>query len=325
MIDIKKKIFLGDFPQKIHIRTEDKNNPILLFLHGGPGVCNRDVIFTEHLDLLDTFTIVAWDQRGSGGSYQGIDPETLTINQMVEDARELIEWLCKEFSKDKVFVIGGSWGSELGTYLSNRHPERIAAFVGFGQVVDGALNEELSWKFCMQEAIKANDQKSIDKLNKCGPPVKGIYKGGNYKGMMMERDVMMKYGGYSPNEKKKGYVSSTVIPMIKSGEYSLADLWGLVKGHKIVLEKMWPECGKTNFNKTCTEFKIPFYIFDGRLDENTPSELVEDWYNKIVAPEKELYWFEKSGHNPMLDEGEKFKTLLREKLIKIKEQETCRI
>ena len=108
MIDIKKKILLGEFPQKIHIRTEDRNNPILLFLHGGPGVCNRDVIFTEHLDLLDTFTLVAWDQRGSVGSYKGIDPETLTINQMVEDAKELIEWLCKEFSKDKVFVIGSS-------------------------------------------------------------------------------------------------------------------------------------------------------------------------------------------------------------------------
>lgn len=323
MLDIKKKILLGNFPQKIHIRSENTKNPVLLFLHGGPGVCNRDVVFTEHLDLLDTFTIVAWDQRGSGGSYKGLDVNTLSINQMVEDANELILWLCNEFKKDKIFVIGGSWGSELGTYLSFKYPEHIAAFVGFGQVVDGALNEELSWKFCMEEAVKAGDKASIDKLNKCGPPVMGIYKGGNYAGMMMQREVMMKYGGYSPNEKKQSYLASTAIPMIKSKEYSLSDLWGIIKGHKIVLEKMWPECGKTNFNKTCTVFKMPFYIFDGRLDQNTPSSLVEDWFNKIKAPDKGLFWFENSGHNPMLDEGEKFKKILREKLLAIKAASDC--
>ncbi len=323
MTEIKEKILLGGFPQKIHIKTLDENNPVLLFLHGGPGVCNRHNIFAEHSDLLDTFTVATWDQRGSGGSYKGLDTATLTVEQMVEDANELVLWLCRRFGKDKIFVIGGSWGSELGTYLSKKHPERIAAFVGFGQVVDGALNEQLSWEFCMEEAKKANDTKSIATLEKCGPPVMGIYKGGNYDGMMLQREVMMKYGGYSPNEKKRGYLSSTVIPMLTAGEYNLSDLYGLVKGHRIVLETMWPECGRTNFNETCTEFEMPFYIFDGRLDKNTPSDLVEGWYNKIKAPDKRLVWFENSGHNPMNDEGERFKRLLRDMLMKVKNREDC--
>lgn len=325
MLDIKKKIPLGGFLQKIHIKTRDESLPVLLFLHGGPGVCNRHTIFADHSDLLDTFTIATWDQRGSGGSYKGLDETTLTIDRLVEDAGELVTWLCERFQKDKIFVIGGSWGSELGTYLCSRHPERIAAFVGFGQVVDGALNEQLSWEFCMDEAQKAGDEKSIAILKKCGPPVMGVYKGGNYDGMMMQREVMMKYGGYSPNEKKRGYFSSTVIPMLTAGEYSLADLWGLVKGHRIVLEKMWPECGQTNFNKTCTRFAMPFFVFDGTLDQNTPSSLVQDWFDSIEAPQKELIWFENSGHNPMNDEGDKFKTLLRQRLTAIKEKETCRI
>ena len=323
MTDINTKIPLGGFLQKIHVKTMDEAHPVLLFLHGGPGVCNRHTIFADHSDLLDSFTIATWDQRGSGGSYKGLDPSTLCIDRMVEDAKELIDWLCGRFHKDKIFVIGGSWGSELGTYLCSRHPERIAAFVGFGQVVDGALNETLSWEFCMEEAKKAGDQKSIDILNRCGPPVMGVYKGGNYDGMMMQREVMMKYGGYSPDEKKRGYLSSTAIPMLISGEYSPADLWGLIKGHRIVLEKMWPECGRTNFNKTCTSFQMPFYIFDGRLDQNTPSSLVENWYESIEAPDKCLVWFEKSGHNPMNDEGERFKKLLREKLLAVKDREDC--
>lgn len=325
MLDFKKKILLGGFAQKVHIKTLNEDNPVLLFLHGGPGVCNRHTIFTDHSDLLDTFTIATWDQRGSGGSFKGVDEDTLTIAQLVEDANDLVNWLCKRFHKDKIFVIGGSWGSELGTYLTTKYPEHIAAFVGFGQVVDGALNETLSWEFCMEEARKANDQKSIDILEKCGPPVMGVYKGGNYAGMMMQREVMMKYGGYSPDEKKRGYLTSTLIPMLTAGEYSVPDLWGIAKGHKIVLEKMWPECGRTNFNKTATKFKMPFYIFDGRLDQNTPSSLVEDWYNKIEAPDKCLIWFENSGHNPMNDEGDKFKNLLREKLLAVKNKEECRI
>ena len=325
MIEIKAKIPLGGFPQKIHIKSLNEDHPVLLFLHGGPGVCNRHTIFADHSDLLDTFTIATWDQRGSGGSYRGVDVKTLTIDRMVEDANELIHWLCDHFKKDKIFVIGGSWGSELGTYLCSRHPERIAAFVGFGQVVDGALNEQLSWEFCMEEAQKAGDEKSIKILKKCGPPVMGVYKGGNYDGMMLQREVMMKYGGYSPNEKNQGYLTSTVIPMLKAKEYSLADFWGLVKGHRIVLETMWPECGRTNFNKTCTKFEMPFYIFDGRLDQNTPSALVEGWYNRIEAPDKCLVWFENSGHNPMNDEGDRFKRLLREKLLAVKNREDCTI
>ena len=323
MTEIKEKIPLGGFWQKIHIKTDDETKPVLLFLHGGPGVCNRHTVFTEHKDLLDTFTVATWDQRGSGGSYKGVDEKTLTIDRLTEDARELVSWLCGRFKKDKIFVIGGSWGSELGTYLVSRYPEQIAAFVGFGQVVDGAKNELLSWQFCMDEAKKAGDVRSIATLEKCGPPVMGIYKGGNYAGMMLQREVMMKYGGYSPNEKKRGYVSSTVIPMLLSREYSAADMWGLWKGHRIVLEAMWPECGRTCFPETCTKFKLPFYIFDGVLDQNTPAALVEDWYESIEAPDKCLVWFSGSGHNPMCDEGEKFKKLLREKLLAVKEREDC--
>lgn len=320
----KLMVELGGFPQKIHIRSNDLNKPVLLFLHGGPGVCNRHTILTDHADLMDTFTLVGWDQRGSGGSYFGVQTKDLTVDQLTEDARDLVEYLCERFRKDKIFVIGGSWGSELGTYLTNRYPEHIAAFVGFGQVVNGAENERISWEFSLEEAKKAGDQESVDTLMRVGPPVMGCYKGG-FDGMMAQRNVMMKYGGYSPSEKKRGYASSLVIPILKSGEYTPSDIIGLIKGHKLVLSVMWSEVGKTDFPKTCTKFKAPFYIFDGRLDQNTPSVLVEDWYNMIEAPDKCLVWFENSGHNPMNDEGEKFKQLLRKKLLAVKDREKCRI
>ena len=88
---------------------------------------------------------------------------------------------------------------------------------------------------------------------------------------------------------------------------------------------MWAEVSATDVPKTCTKFEVPFFILDGRLDMNTPAELVEDWYNMIEAPEKDLVWFDNSGHNPMNDEPEKFKRILREKLMAVKEREECRI
>lgn len=324
MLDEKLYVTLGGVRQKIHIKSEDQEKTVLLFLHGGPGVCNRHLILINHVDLLDTFTLVGWDQRGSGGSWRGVSRSSLTLDRMVEDARELVEYLCRRFNKDKIFIIGGSWGSELGTYLSYRHPEHIAAFVGFGQVVNGALNETLSWEFSLREAEKAGDEKSIRILKKIGPPVMGMYKGG-YSGMMKERQIMNKFGGYSKKNQSKSYTSGLVDSMLHSGEYSNYDLWGLFVGHRKVLNALWPEVGKTDFKKECTRFSIPFYIFDGRLDQNTPADLVEDWYNLIETPDKDLIWFEESGHNPMTDEGEKFKKLLREKLLAVKAKEECRI
>lgn len=320
MIDRKLKVTLGGLPQKIHIKGEDAANPVLLFLHGGPGVCNRHTVMTAHTDLCDAFTVVAWDQRGSGGSYKGATPDTLTVDRLVDDAHELVLWLCKEYGKDKIFIIGGSWGSELGTWLAYKYPEHLAAYVGFGQVVDGAKNEELSFRFAMEAAQAAGDQKAIDTLNKVGPPEGGLYKGG-YDGMMAQRRIMMKYGGYSKSEKKRSYFSAMVVPMLFSGEYSIADLYGLAVGHKYVLKTMEKEVAQTNFPKNCTRFKIPYLIFDGVHDENTPAALVEDYFEMIQAPQKELIWFQESGHNPMTDEPERFKVLLREKLLAIRDKE----
>jgi pimeloyl-ACP methyl ester carboxylesterase len=320
MLDEKLFVELGGLKQKIHIRAEDESRPVLLFLHGGPGVINRHAIMTVHKDLLDTFTLVCWDQRGAGGSYYKCLEETLTVERVTDDAAELVEWLCKRFKRDKIFIIGGSWGSELGTWLAYRYPKRLAAYVGFGQVVDGARNEEISYNFALGAAKEAGDEKSVKALEELGPPVKGEYKGG-LKGMMIQRNVMMKHGGYSKSAARRSYFDSMVKPMILSGEYSLKDLVGAYLGCKRVLEKMWPQVAATDLGKTCPKFQIPYFIFDGKLDYNTPAELVEDYFNLIEAPVKELIWFENSGHNPMSDEPEKFKPLLREKLLGIAKSE----
>lgn len=239
---------------------------MLLFLHGGPGVTNRHGVLARHSDLCDDFTIVCWDQRGTGGSYWGVKDESLNLNQLIEDGAELIEYLCKSLGKEKIFIQGGSWGTELGTYLCIRHPEHIAGYIGSGQVVDGVLNEELSYDFAYTKAKEAGNEEDI-----------------------------------------------------KSKEYTLFDKIGVANGYKRCLTLMWPTTCKCNFMAENTNFPMPYYIFQGRHDNNTPSALVQDYFDKVQAPDKELVWFENSARGPMGEEPELYKKLLREKFLKIGE------
>ena len=319
-INEKLKVTLNGLPQKLHIRSDDDSLPILLFLHGGPGVANRHAIMKYNIDLLDTFTIVTWDQRGTGGSYKGAKQEDLTIRQLTDDAAELVEWLCARYKRDKLFIIGGSWGSELGTFLAHRYPARIAAYVGLGQLVDGPKNEEISYQFALDKAQEAGDEESVKKLVDLGPPENGVYKGG-LDGLMIQRKVMIKHGGYSPDKKKRGIFSTFVVPILLSGEYTPSEIVGILKGYKFTLHVMWPELAGTNLAKECPSFTMPYFILNGRLDNNTPASLVDEYFETIRAPRKELIWFEKSGHNPMSDEAESFKALLREKLTEVLKDE----
>ena len=311
-IDEIRKVPLGGLAQKIHIRGEKLANPVLLFLHGGPGISNRDSVINREKDLCDAFTIVAWDQRGTGGSYWGAKRETLNKDQAIQDAAELVEYLCRELGKEKIFIWGGSWGTELGTYLCYRHPQHIAGYVGSGQLVNGALNEEISYDFAMAEAQKAGDEESVRILNQIGRPVNGCYRQ-VFKGMMAQRRIMKKYGGHSM--KKGTYWSDTALPLLRSKEFSFTDKIGLARGYKKCLTYMWPSTIQCDFTTECTRFEMPFYIFQGRHDNNTPSALVQSYFDSIQAPDKDLIWFEHSAHVPMAEEPEKYKKLLREKLL----------
>jgi len=319
-VNKKFKLKLGGLPHKIHIRTNDENLPILLNLHGGPGVVSRTAVNNPR--YLTHFTMVGYDQRGAGGSYWGARREELTIKQLTDDAAELTAWLCQRFGKDKLFLLGGSWGSELGTFLAHRYPAHIAAYVGYGQVVNGAKNETLGYNFALEAARNAGDKEAVAQLEQLGPPVKGVYKTG-FAGLMLTRKIQMKHGGYSP-KRPIGIYQSFVKPMVLSGEYSLFDLIGAARGYKFVLNTMWGECVGVDLAAECPSFDMPYFIFDGKHDHTTPASLVEEYFAAIAAPRKELIWFEHSGHSPPSDEPERFMALLREKLYEVAAEENAR-
>ena len=317
-IDEIRRVLLNGLKQKIHIRGMRRRNPLLLVLHGGPGVPNRAGIMQNHAELAEHFTVVAWDQRGTGGSYKGAAPETMTMAHLQQDILELCTLLLHEFGQKKLFIMGGSWGTELGIYFVYDHPELVYAYLGYGQVVDGFLNEELSYRFVMKEAEKAGKTEDIKALQEIGPPMEGCYRP-VFEGLMKHRSLLSKYGGSSVV--KGSMWEKTVKPILLSEEYTLGDKWGIIKGYKFSLMHLWQEIVRYHFIEEKTSFAVPIYIFQGRLDNNTPSSLVEEYFRAISAPHKELIWFEHSAHGPLSEEKERFHRLMLEKLLPYAEGE----
>ena len=317
-IDKKEQAPLGGLPQTIHIWGTGRANPVLLFLHGGPGIPNRHGIAKRHLDLTDDFTVAAWDQRGTGGSYFGCDPASLTLEQLISDCVELIGYLCRTSGKKKVYLLGGSWGTELGTFVCARAPEKVAGYIGYGQVVNGVENEARSYAYTLCKAEEAGDAKDLEVLRRIGPPEGGQYRP-VFEGLMAQRRLLSKYGGH--NVKKEGYFKGTVLPILHSPELSLREKLGTAKGYQLCLTQMWPTIVHYDFYRDMHIFDVPYYIFQGRKDENTPASLIQEYYDAIVAPDKDLIWFEHSAHGPLGEEPERFKKHLREKFLAIERRD----
>ena len=303
-IDEKTTVSLGNILQHIRIRSCDVSLPVLLFLHGGPGVCDRHWVLKDQSALAENATMVCWDQRGAGLSYsKNLKEDDLNVWRMVEDAHELVAYLKERFKKRSVYIVGHSWGSLLGTLLAHKYPEDVAAYIGMGQFVSGSENERLSYEFVLKEAKKRGDKKALSDLERIGWPDKGHYK--SLDDLMVQRNLMSKYGGEDYGE-SDGIIKSVLLPILHSPEYSLFDLWKYYKGAFFSLRAMWDEVVDFDLGETVPELKMPVYLTEGRHDQNTPIPLAEKWFNQLSVPKKEWIWFEKSAHSPIKNEPEEW-------------------
>lgn len=310
-IDYSEFITVNGDRQNIRVRSQSADLPVLLFLHGGPGVCDRNWVMKYQSDLSEVCTMVCWDQRASGKSCTEASLNgSITVEMMIEDACAVVDELCRRFGKEKIYIVGHSWGSILGVMLTKRIPEKIAYYIGMGQFVEGAENERLSYEFCLNEARRVGDDKVVAKLEK-GAPVNGMYP--DKDAMMLQRDCLTKYGG-AEYHCREGIVKSLLIPLIKSDEYSLPELVKYARGALTLPDKLWGEVIANNFFETASKLDVPVLITQGRHDYNTPSEIVSRWIDMLDAPAKEIVWFEESAHSPIKEEPELWGRVIREKI-----------
>lgn len=301
-----KKICLGGLEQHLLIRGENRDNPVVLFLHGGPGSAQIGFAPRYQRELEKEFVVVNWDQRGAGKSYsKDIPLDSMNIDQFVSDARELVDYLCDEFEKEKLYIVGHSWGSILGTLLVHRYPERIKAYIGMGQVVNMNDNEAVSYRFVLEEATRTKNLKAIKELERIGEPP---YKN-QMKDLLIQRKWLSKFKG-AVYEKK--LYKEIIKYLLTSSEYSLSNIFNFTQGNKFSLKSMWSELLTFDATRDVPEMKVPVYFCIGRHDYNTPFELSYKYYEVLKAPKKEFIWFERSAHSPIFEETEEFsKTMIR--------------
>ena len=286
-----EKIELGGFKQSILIRGDDLENPILLFLHGGPGMPMMYMAHSFQNSLEKEFIVIHYDRRGAGKSYKKhIDPKSISDQQYYEDAIELVQYLCKRFNKEKVFLAGHSWGTYLGSILAYKNPELFHAYVSIGQVVNSEKARSLQKDFITKEANALNRTEALEDLKNYGYSAheKWLFKFGAQIHSDTSYNVFVKEG-------------------LRSPEYSLFDALKIGKGSGFSQKHIQYEIiPSAILEDSIQSYKIPCYFIVGEYDMTTPKPLIEEYFNKVNCPKKELILFKNSAHFPFYEEKELF-------------------
>ncbi len=305
-----EEIPLGGLKQWIFIRGIDQSNPVLLFLHGGPGEPVAAMSSSRKLDaeLIKHFTVVHWDQRGAGKSYhRDIPVHSMTFDRMVEDCNALIDYLRNRFNTQKVFLVAHSGGTPIGIKTAHRYPEKVHAYVGVSQVINDCEQQRQSFNYVVEEAEKFGDMKIQEKIKAVGPPPYETPKKEFEKARYIGR-----YGGFIRDNPIKQMVGFW-LNYLTSPEYSLSEGINTMrgKGLNFTVKARWEEIQNVNLTNEIHSIKAPIYFFVGKYDMITPTVLVKDFYNSLNAEKgKKLIIFENSAHFPMIEEKEKYQELL---------------
>lgn len=289
-----EKVALGDLDQWINIRGRDRSNPVVLFLHGGPGMPMMYLAHKFQRPLEEHFVCVQWDQRGAGKSYsKNVPVESLTVEQILSDAFELTELLRKRFEKEKVYLIGHSWGTYTGMLLVERHPELFEAFVSIGQVVDETRSREIADIFIKEQAQKRGNEKALDEMAKDPDGFREKW--------------LFAFGGELYGETS---YTPFIMAGLKSPEYGLFDIQKVARGSNFSSKYMVYDAIEGTILQNIHSIDIPVYFFTGRHDYTTPFELIELFYEQLKAPQKQLIWFDKSAHFPFYEEPKRFAQIM---------------
>jgi len=295
-----ERVQLGDSEQWVSIRGRDANNPVLLFLAGGPGGSQLTTARHALNGLEDHFVVVNWEQPGAGKSFDAVERSTLTPKRYISDGHELVLYLRERFGVDKVYVLGESWGSALGIMLVQRYPNLFHAHIGTAQMVAFLETDLVCYEFALSWAQEQGDTQKVARLQEQGPPP---YYG---EGVAWKQVTYLK-DTYAYMNQNPAIIGGFNTPRdLASPEYGLIDKVNWARGPLDTLGVVYPHLWDVDFREQATRLEVPVYFLIGRHDVNAPPALVEEYYDLLDAPHKELVWFERSGHTPWTSEPDKF-------------------
>jgi pimeloyl-ACP methyl ester carboxylesterase len=293
--------------QGMFIQGKDAANPVLLILHGGLP----EYFLTERYPtgLENEFTVVWWEQRGAGLSYSPeILPETLTLEQFIADTLSVTSYLLNRFNKEKIYLMAHSGGTFIGLQVVARTPELYHAYIGVAQTVHQLRSEMLAYEYMLGQFKETGNTRMVRKLE--AAPV--TMTGGTPDAYLAVRDRAMHRLGVGTTHDMKSVLRGVLWPSLRSTQYTLNEKVKLWRGKlSSGVSVLWDEMLATNLAETVTELILPVYFFHGIYDYTVNYQLARDYVERLEAPLKGFYSFDRSAHSPILEEPEKARRIMR--------------
>ena len=305
-ISEKIKVNINGVEQGLFIKGKNARNPVLLYLHGGMP----DYFLTEHYPtgLDEYFTVVWWEQRGSGLSYSAdIPPESVNPRQLVSDAVEVTNYLRKRFGQEKIYLMGHSGGTFIGIQAAALAPELYHAYLGVAQMSNQLESERLAYGYMLQRFRDDGNTKMVRRLEKArvgdAIPLPDSY--------LKVRDVAMHGLGVGTTHDMKSIVTGLLLRSLLNREYTLGEKIGMWRGKIFSSSLLWNTQLSTDLTKKVTRLAVPVYFFHGVYDYTVSYPLARSYYGLLEAPLKGFYTFRQSAHSPLFEEPEKMREIVR--------------
>lgn len=320
---IQEKIYveIGGQRQFLQIRGQDAANPVVFFLHGGPGSTMSYITYTYQPALEDDFTFVHWDQRGSGRTYyenkKDENQPLLTVDLLLQDVDAIVDYLCERFSQSQVIIMGHSWGTVLGTQYVLQHPEKVAAYVGLGQVVDAIQGDALAAETAAARAEEAGNTEDATALRAMAEEI-AAQPGYTDKSMELMMDARKATAPYLGFEDETGTLEMIWLGLA-SPDMNLRDMrWFLHMNDADFLARQQGELMQAVYGfsvyRQSLAFEVPMLFITGREDWVTPCSMMQEYCEALTAPRKQMVVLEQAGHVLFLDQPDAFCSAVKEVL-----------
>ncbi len=305
-VDFAEAVEIGGVRQWIYAAGSSREAPVLLWLDGGPGGSELGTVRRYLGPLHEHFIVVCWDQRGTGKTRRTSKSlKGVTVERYVEDVLELSRHLAARFGREKIYLVGHSWGSIIGVMAAARAPELFAAYVGVGQQVNSVENDRIGWRMVRDGARAAGEEKVARTLEAYGEPP---YTDGAQYFYLFRRLYE-----YSPHPPRPSGFDSTWY--FRAREHALRDRIAVYRGLVEGVSEVYPQLADLDFERDVPRLDCPLFIVNGRYDLTCVATIAARWFAKVEAPHKELVWFENSGHNPCYQEPEAFIEFLANRVL----------
>lgn len=295
-----RTVRIGGHDQVVMLRGRSRDNPVLLYLAGGPGGTDLGALRAD-VGLEQYFVVAAWEQRGAGKSYPAIDPlETLTVEQMVADTIAVTNYLREEFGEEKIYLVGNSWGTTLGVLAVQRHPELFHAYIGVGQMVSQRETDRMFYEDTLAWAERTGNDALAATLRRNGPPPYENLL--NYEASNMYEH---EWNAYPELDMSNEMPAILFVP-----EYTWVERFNAFRGFLDSAFALYPQLQGVDFRADVPRLEVPVYVVLGEHEARGRAEPAKEWFAALEAPSKELIILEGAGHRALFDETAAFTTLM---------------